>query len=292
MGRKAAQLIPKNFFKKHKIDGNASPQVLLFLYSNDLILSPEANLPEWTISPGEEKLAEDIKKCNDPEQIVKYMRKTMSQPCHSILTRRALALEDQVLPLAENLALRSIQDEFLDSFVELVLYTRKNPCPWIMEHYSGIRSDFLKSQLCVVLGIRGTPKYIGFLLHEVENLQGKDPEDPLEQGPIVALSILKKWPDDDTDWEPRDNASNSFDGFSLEVSDEDAALSPEELQQKMKEDPEFREEVRRQFMQQLLQKKQELEKLRDQGLSVQEIAEQTGIEPEGVETILNSPMNS
>lgn len=289
MGQRAASLIPKDFFKKNKIDENASPQVILFLYNNDLILSPEANIPDWKIQPGEKNLEEKIQKCTDAKQLVKFMRKPMSEPCHAVLIKRALLLEQEVLPLAEDLALRSVQDEFLDSFVEFVLYTRKNPSPWILEHYSEIRSDFLKSQLCVVLGLRGTPKYIPFLLQEVEHLKGIDPSDPLEQGPIVALSILRKWPDEDEDWEPKDNVTNSMASLSLDVDEEDLKLSPEELTQKMQNDPRYAQQIIAQMQQIFTEKRKALLDLQAQGLSVEQIAAHEGLNTETVEKLLSMP---
>lgn len=290
MGQRAASLIPKDFFKKNKIDENASPQVILFLYNNDLILSPEANIPDWKIQPGEKNLEEEIQKCTDAKQLVKFMRKPMSEPCHAVLIKRALLLEQEVLPLAEDLALRSVQDEFLDSFVEFVLYTRKNPSPWILEHYSEIRSDFLKSQLCVVLGLRGTPKYIPFLLQEVEHLKGIDPSDPLEQGPIVALSILRKWPDEDEDWEPKDNVTNSMASLSLDVDEEDLKLSPEELTQKMQNDPRYAQQIIAQMQQIFTEKRKALLDLQAQGLSVEQIAVHEGLKnTETVDKLLSMP---
>lgn len=289
MGQRAASLIPKDFFKKNKIDENASPQVILFLYNNDLILSPEANIPDWKIQPGEKNLEEKIQKCTDAKQLVKFMRKPMSEPCHAVLIKRALLLEQEVLPLAEDLALRSVQDEFLDSFVEFVLYTRKNPSPWILEHYSEIRSDFLKSQLCVVLGLRGTPKYIPFLLQEVEHLKGIDPSDPLEQGPIVALSILRKWPDEDEDWEPKDNVTNSMASLSLDVDEEDLKLSPEELTQKMQNDPRYAQQIIAQMQQIFTEKRKALLDLQAQGLSVEQIAVHEGLNTETVDKLLSMP---
>lgn len=289
MGQRAASLIPKDFFKKNKIDENASPQVILFLYNNDLILSPEANIPDWKIQPGEKNLEEEIQKCTDAKQLVKFMRKPMSEPCHAVLIKRALLLEQEVLPLAEDLALRSVQDEFLDSFVEFVLYTRKNPSPWILEHYSEIRSDFLKSQLCVVLGLRGTPKYIPFLLQEVEHLKGIDPSDPLEQGPIVALSILRKWPDEDEDWEPKDNVTNSMASLSLDVDEEDLKLSPEELTQKMQNDPRYAQQIIAQMQQIFTEKRKALLDLQAQGMSVEQIAAHEGLNTETVDKLLSMP---
>lgn len=289
MGQRAASLIPKDFFKKNKIDENASPQVIFFLYNNDLILSPEANIPDWKIQPGEKNLEEKIQKCTDAKQLVKFMRKPMSEPCHAVLIKRALLLEQEVLPLAEDLALRSVQDEFLDSFVEFVLYTRKNPSPWILEHYSEIRSDFLKSQLCVVLGLRGTPKYIPFLLQEVEHLKGIDPSDPLEQGPIVALSILRKWPDEDEDWEPKDNVTNSMASLSLDVDEEDLKLSPEELTQKMQNDPRYAQQIIAQMQQIFTEKRKALLDLQAQGLSVEQIAVHEELNTETVDKLLSMP---
>lgn len=289
MGQRAASLIPKDFFKKNKIDENASPQVILFLYNNDLILSPETNIPDWKIQPGEEALEAEIQKCTDAKQLVKYMRRPMSEPCHAVLIKRALLLEQEVLPLAEDLALRSVQDEFLDSFVEFVLYTRKNPSPWIMEHYSEIRSDFLRSQLCVVLGLRGTPKYIPFLLEEVDHLKGKDPSDPLEQGPIVALSILRKWPDDEEDWEPKDDVSNSMASVSLDVDEEDLNLSPEELTRKMQEDPRYAQQIMEQMRKIFTEKKKAILELQKQGLNTEQIAAHEGLPAEAVEKLLSMP---
>lgn len=226
MGQRAAQLIPKKFFKQHKILDDSAAQVLLLLYDNDLLLFPREKNTDWTVEPGEIQLEKDIRTCSDAAQLVKYMRKPMSGPCRAILLRRVLAFEADTLPLAEDLALRSVQDDFIDSFTGILCYSHKNPCPWVVENYGKIRSEFLKSQLCLILGIRGTPKYIDFLINEVDRLEGKSREDSLEQGPLVALNLLRNWPDEKTEWEPQDLPVESAE----ELKDlENAGLSPERI---------------------------------------------------------------
>lgn len=287
MGKRAAQKIPRGLLKQYKVNEMAAPMVLMLMYDDDILLFPEEKNPDWKVQSRERALAEEIQNCSDPARLVKYMRKPMSGPCRAVLLRRALAFEDATLPLAEDLALRSIQDEFIDSFTALLLYTHKNPSPWILENYANIRSDFLKSQLCVILGVRGTPKYIDFLVGELKNLEGRSQEDPLEQGPLVALNLLKEWPDDDTDWEPKDNYENVYNNFSFDMDDIDEDMSEDQVREKMKEDPAFAKKVQEAVVKETLNKQKQMKEWEKQGMSLERIAFTAGLPEDVTREILN-----
>ena len=55
-----------------------------------------------------------------------------------------------------------------------------------------MRSEYLKSMLCLVLGFRGDDSIIHFLMKEVERFELYYPDKRYEQGPLLALYELKE----------------------------------------------------------------------------------------------------
>ncbi|MBQ8062881.1 MAG: hypothetical protein IJ720_02505 [Clostridia bacterium] len=277
---KAEALIPKDFWKTHEIKEGTAASVLADMAAQDLILFPEEAMPDLELSEEEAALAEEIRVCTDPEQLVKWMRKTMTGLLRARLLRRALAYEKDVLPLLQRRALTTRLVSMEDCASMFAMVSKKNPCPWIMENYENITSEFLKSQFCLVLGMRGTPKYIPFLLKELERFEHlKAEEQYLEQGPLLGLSALSGWPDERDDWEPQD-APTFFDmPFSVDLPEE---LTEEEFREQTKEGSELYEKVKAQAKEYLDERMKEIITWYEEGEPLERIAVEVGLPEEVV----------
>ena len=128
-----------------------------------------------------------------PDKLVGYMRRSEYTHFRKELRLKLLAYETQVTPLIQEKLLHNGQDFFIETAVRFFMYTKQNPCEWIMQNYTSFRSEYLKSLLCLVLGIRGTNEYISFLKNEANRFSKAFPSETFNEGPLCGLqAILEK----------------------------------------------------------------------------------------------------
>ena len=237
-------------------------------------------MPDLDLSPEEAAFAEEVRKCTDPAQLVKWMRKSVSGLVRARILRRALAYEKDVLPLMQERALTTRLEAFEDCVTMFFLVCKKNPCPWILEHYDEVRSEFLKSQFCLILGMRGSPEYIPFLLKEEERFEKlKTEEKYLEQGPLLGISALSEWPDEREDWGVYD-APAFFDlPLSVDLPED---LSEEELREQAQEGTELYERVKAQAKEYLQERIEQIISWYEAGEPLERIAVEVGLPEEVV----------
>ncbi len=138
----------------------------------------------------EMELEKMISEAQTPEALVNIMRKPMSMPLRSLLTKKLLEKEEAVLPLIKEKSLRNFSDYFIESTVEFLICCKTNCSDWIVENYSSIRCEYMKALLCLVLGFRGEVGLIPWLMDETERFGDMDSEDEPERGPALAVLEL------------------------------------------------------------------------------------------------------
>lgn len=276
---KVSDMIPKGYFDEHKMLEGTAASVLAQMAGEDLILFPEEAMPDLELSEEEAALAEEIRVCTDPEQLVKWMRKTMTGLLRARLLRRAMAYEKDVLPLMQKRALTTQLVGFEDCVTMFFLECKKNPCQWIMDNYDNIRSEFLKSQFCLVLGMRGTPEFVPFLLQQVDRFEHlQTTEQYLEQGPLLGLAAMEEFPDD-REWVLEDFPAFFDLPLSVDLPDD---LTEEEMREQTKEGTELYEKVKAEAAQVLKEKMEELIGWYEAGEPLERIAVEVGLPEEVV----------
>lgn len=276
---KVSDMIPKGYFDEHKMLEGTAASVLAQMAGEDLILFPEEAMPDLELSEEEAALAEEIRVCTDPEQLVKWMRKTMTGLLRARLLRRAMAYEKDVLPLMQKRALTTQLVGFEDCVTMFFLECKKNPCQWIMDNYDDIRSEFLKSQFCLVLGMRGTPEFVPFLLQQVDRFEHlQTTEQYLEQGPLLGLAAMEEFPDD-REWVLEDFPAFFDLPLSVDLPDD---LTEEEMREQTKEGTELYEKVKAEAAQVLKEKMEELIGWYEAGEPLERIAVEVGLPEEVV----------
>lgn len=138
----------------------------------------------------EKLLTEKVKTSDDSEELVNLMRKPLNLRSREMLKERLLQKEVIVLPLIQEKCLRNTLDIFIENAVRFFLFCEENCCKWIMENYSQMRSEYLKSLICLVLGIRGNVELIPFLMKEAERYEREYPFEMFERGPVLAVEDL------------------------------------------------------------------------------------------------------
>lgn len=131
-----------------------------------------------------------IQNAATPEELLNLMRKPMSFSNQLLLRNRILEKEDAMLPLVQRMVLRNKQDVFIENTVYFFLKCEADPSSWIMEHYALVQSAYMKSMLCLVLGFKGIPEYIPFLIEEAKKMEKNYPQETFDQGPTLAVQEL------------------------------------------------------------------------------------------------------
>lgn len=283
--KSVSQMLPNGFFQENQVLEGTAASVLAQMAAEDLILFPEEAMPDMELSEEEAALAEEVRVCTDPAQLVRYMRKTMTGLLRARVLRRAMAYERDVLPLMQKRALTTQLESFEDCVTMFFLVCKKNPCPWIMEHFDEVRSEFLKSQFCLILGMRGTPKYVDFLYEQFRRYQTlRSEEQYLEQGPLLGLTALQQWRGTEEDLEPKD--MTTFFDLPLTV-DLPEDLTEEEMREQTKEGSELYEAVKAEAKEYLEDRIMQIRSWYEEGEPVSRIAIEAGLPEEVILNMVN-----
>lgn len=161
-----------------------------------LYLEPEIEEQAKNYAMEMEKTEEDLKyekviaDTEEPEELLGLMRKNMSGLNRDALRKKILEKEAEMLPYIQKKVRNNGQDVFIEHALHFFLHSRENYCEWILKEYSSLRSEYLKSSLCLVLGFRGELDLVPFLMKETERFEREYPDDNYEQAPLLAVQEL------------------------------------------------------------------------------------------------------
>lgn len=142
------------------------------------------------ITPEELECQRQINAAKTEDDLFKLMRKPMSGRNRKMLNDKILEYEEMMLPYIKEKAIRSGQDYFIENACRFFIRCSADCCEWIMEEYRNVRNEYMKSLLCLVLGIRGNENVIPFLVDEVVRFEYQYPPESFEQGPLIGLAEL------------------------------------------------------------------------------------------------------
>lgn len=142
------------------------------------------------ITPEELECQRQINAAKTEDDLFKLMRKPMSGRNRKMLNDKILEYEEMMLPYIKEKAIRSGQDYFIENACRFFIRCGADCCEWIMEEYRNVRNEYMKSLLCLVLGIRGNENVIPFLVDEVVRFEYQYPPESFEQGPLIGLAEL------------------------------------------------------------------------------------------------------
>lgn len=124
------------------------------------------------------------------KDFLKLMRKPMTGMNRSKLRKRLLENEEMLMPLIKEKALKNGQDYFIENAFYFFAHAEEDCCNWIMSNFNDFRNEYMKSMLCLVLGIRGKEDVIPFLKSQVVRFIMDYPDERFEQGPLYGMDIL------------------------------------------------------------------------------------------------------
>ena len=103
---------------------------------------------------------------------------------------KKLENEEMLMPLIKEKALKNGQDYFIENAFYFFAHAEEDCCNWIMSNFNDFRNEYMKSMLCLVLGIRGKEDVIPFLKSQVVRFIMDYPDERFEQGPLYGMDIL------------------------------------------------------------------------------------------------------
>lgn len=180
----------KNYFRNHPLKELSAARIEYSLYLMDGI----EELVNRMFKPDAKDLQDEaaIDSAVKPEELLRCMRKGLSGNNREKLRKKVLEHEAEMKPLIQRRAITNLQSIFIENTLHFFLHCNENCCNWIIQQYDDMRSEYLKSMLCLVLGFRGDVTAVPFLMKEVERFERWYPNEDYEQGPLLALYELKE----------------------------------------------------------------------------------------------------
>ena len=95
-----------------------------------------------------------------------------------------------ILPMVVEKLIRSCQDVFIDNSIYLLPRSKQDYSPLLKEKYAEIRSPYVQSVICLILGYRGGEDVIPWVLEKYFEMKRLYPDKTYDQGPRLALHEL------------------------------------------------------------------------------------------------------
>ena len=190
------QLLTNKFFRDNPYLENS---VQRFIYSNLLYEGIEDAASEIMIKQGllsDEHLEritrekELIQSEQNPEEIFQLLRKKIDMINRADLIKKALEFEEVLLPKVMEKLIRSYHDIFIENSIQLLARSHKDYTQLLKEKYAEIRSPYVQSLVCLILGLRGEEDTIPWILDRFFEMKKLYPGETYDQGPLLALHEL------------------------------------------------------------------------------------------------------
>jgi hypothetical protein len=184
------KLLNKRFFNENSVK-ELSAQRLVYSYMlYDGIEEIAAEMVGMSETELEEKKA--IEAENNIEVLIKMMRGKISTFNQIALRRKILDLEDEIIPRIIEMLKRSLNDEFIENAVKVLVKCKTNYSAVLVELFNDIRSEYAQSLVSLVLGFKTDEDVIPFLYAKYEHFRKDCGDENYDQGPLLALVELNE----------------------------------------------------------------------------------------------------
>lgn len=126
----------------------------------------------------------------NPEEIFQLLRKKIDAVNRVDLIKKALQFEEVLLPMVTEKLVRNKHDIFIENSIRLLARSQKDYTPLLKERYDEIRSPYVQSLICLILGFRGGEGTIPWILDKYFEMKKLYPGETYDQGPLLALHEL------------------------------------------------------------------------------------------------------
>lgn len=190
------KLLTKKFFKDNPYKEISAQRLIYTLLSYEGIEKLSTEISQQYLNLSTERIdrisaeRKMIAQLQDPEEILQLMRKNIDgfNRCH--LVDKALEFEADMLPLIVDKLTRSDHDTFIDNSVRFLAGCKSDYATILKHRYGEIRSPYVKSIACILLGFKADESLIPWMLEQFYELKKFYPGEKYDQGPLFGLHEL------------------------------------------------------------------------------------------------------
>lgn len=124
------------------------------------------------------------------EDIVLYMRKIKDPANSSLLLKKAIDYQDDIMPLVLKKICTSGHDVFIENTAILFANADDKYTEQLYNIFGEIRNPYARSELCIVFGVKQKAEYSDLLMKQFKQIKEERPDDDYEQGPLLALNLI------------------------------------------------------------------------------------------------------
>ncbi len=125
------------------------------------------------------------------EELIRLMRKNLDIVSHKAIYQKALAMQDDFMPLAIERYMRSRQDTFLELCACVFIDAETKYLNRLYESYHDIKSPYAQALLCVVFGMNDMTETTQLLLDEYHRFQKYYPDEDYYCCPLHSLHLFR-----------------------------------------------------------------------------------------------------
>ncbi len=189
--------LPKHFFEENPLLEFSTALLTHFRMITVTITEFEKEfsklvVPAMERSRYEQYMAEKecIRNLNKAEDIVSYMRKSKDILNFSFLLQKAIAHQDEVIPLALKRICTSAHDVFIENTAVLIANADTKYTEQLYAIFPDIRNTYARSELSIVFGVKKKAEYTQLLLEQFRIIKKERPDRDYDQGPLLALYLI------------------------------------------------------------------------------------------------------
>lgn len=202
---KQKAILPKSFFRDHPL-ANISFARFSYFQMAELKQGTMSEIYAKTslsdLLPKErvEQIAaenERISHLQTEEDVIQALRKVKESFCRDAIVKRALEMEDTVLPLLLQRYQTNRVDFFIEGAAHIFARADVRYAEALFADYESIRSDYARAQACLVFAAKDMKQAIPLLLTEMNRLKtvtNREFRTDLSQAPLLALYVLNNEP--------------------------------------------------------------------------------------------------
>lgn len=184
-------LLNKQFFQSNPVKQNTAQQ---FVYST--LLTPAIMEAAQNVTRQLTNRAENERKILEKETNPKILLKMMRGKCDvinkSLLYKKVLEMEEELVPQIIDMFGRSLNNVFIENSINIIAQCEKSYSKEIISRLEDIRSPYGLSLACILLGIIGDEDIIPLIYDKYFELKKLYPETKYSyaQGPLISLYEL------------------------------------------------------------------------------------------------------
>lgn len=189
--------IPSRFWRQNPLQEMSTAQIAYFsmqLFPADEIEKELYELTTDRIAPERQAVIDaertEIRALDNGAAVVKFMRRDYDIVNRNELCKKALEMQEDVMPLILRRFRTSAQTGFIESAALTLAHCDAAYVHQLREIYPDIRDPYAVEMASIALAFQGEEEAVPLLLQEYERLQQEYPDEEYSQGPLLALYCL------------------------------------------------------------------------------------------------------